>query len=583
MPSLTSGLKLGSGSVSSLLKSAGTIQTEINTYNDSVAAYTYANSAYTDSALQTYSDYLNGRITNVSSLGGPVNAEKALTLTKTLESAQKSNISATIARENIQVLAGNATLNDKYDTVVQQFSRAQAIGDDTLAQSLMSQAYSISQSIQYQAQQASAAATTLSAAKATSNESVVTNITQGIKQLVAYTKQSSGSSIDKAASAWVKANAPTLATLGVVVKSQPNFFDVINGAAAAEYNAHMLAYTAELPVNPQTAQNYYNDAIDLASGATKIDTGLAGSLTIQEVQRAAADKSMFTYNASTNTYIRNAQSGYEVNPNFGKTNPATGTTDNTFTQPAYSGSIKQTVIAAPQTAVMMNQFHLNFSQNTGGTTGNGVLVQSTAQTPTWLKAILPNNTATNLFYNPNTKQYQFQANATNGGVGQATYTIVTDGTGKKGLVESSTAGDRVLGGEYGFNQNSLNPKSPSGSGTGANLSALSSKLPGSPHLSLSSDFGGVNELITNSQQLQQATAAANAKAALALLPKIAPVLPNINIAPPSVTTPAQNAPIKFVTPNTVNPQAPTVNPQTPTGVSLQGGSTNLQGGGGIKL
>lgn len=156
MASLSPSTDIG-GSASSLVRSAASLTSQIQAYNDSLQAFQYQNSAYTDDSFSSYKTYLQDRIDALSSSGSVADASKALTLTKTLEAATKSNISAGIQRENIQIMAGNASLTDKYNLVAGQFQRAIANGDLTLAQSLESQAYSINQSIKYQAQQAASA------------------------------------------------------------------------------------------------------------------------------------------------------------------------------------------------------------------------------------------------------------------------------------------------------------------------------------------------------------------------------------------------------------------------------------------
>src|SRR6201993_1355357 len=101
MPSLSSSARLGNTSPSSLIRSSQSIASEIATYNDSLAAYQYELSPKTDADLQTYQDYLNNRISNLQNTGSVTDASKALTLTRTLTSATRSNVSANIQRENI--------------------------------------------------------------------------------------------------------------------------------------------------------------------------------------------------------------------------------------------------------------------------------------------------------------------------------------------------------------------------------------------------------------------------------------------------------------------------------------------------
>lgn len=97
MPSLSPYTNLG-GSASSLIRSAASLSNSIAAYQDSLKAFEYQNSAYTDDAYSGYKDYLNSRISALQATGTVADAQKALTLTKTLEAATHSNISASITR-----------------------------------------------------------------------------------------------------------------------------------------------------------------------------------------------------------------------------------------------------------------------------------------------------------------------------------------------------------------------------------------------------------------------------------------------------------------------------------------------------
>jgi hypothetical protein len=565
MATLLSNAKLGNTGVSGLIKSATTLQNEMNTYQDAQMAQDYALSSKTASDLSTYQNYLQSRVSTLNSTGSITDATKAISLTNTLYSAIKTNGSADIQRENIQVMAGNATLSDKYSTIVDQYSRAVGIGDMALAQSLESQAYSVSQSIQYQAQTAADASTALAKAGASSTaggeEHIATNLNMALKQLNSDIQGAGQKQFNSIVSKWVASNSDTLKALGVSLPkgAQPNYFDIANGVAGAIYNAHMLAYQAELPYNPDTAQTYYNQAISLATGDTKLQT-LAGSKTASEIQQAAANPAQFAYDSVTGTLEQTQQSGYQYAGNK--------------VIPTYSGSIVK--VATPQLTAQLAKLGLQFNGTSSGNASNGQEVQATKQTPQWLRNILGPNGVTNVFVAQN-GSLQFEGDTNQG---KAIYTIAKDNTGKYGLYQQDPNGKSVaIGGDYGFNQqiNSvINPKATQAIHSLAN--GNTDQLAGV--FGNMNNMSGVQNLINSGQQTQAQIAAANAVAAKAMLANAPPPLPNISIAPPPVArtiTPSAPAAPQTVSVSQAQPVAsPAKSPQNPSGI-------NIQGGGGIRL
>lgn len=570
---MANSLNFGNSSASALIKSANTAANEIATYNDEVANYEYSISAKTDDDLQTYQNYLNGRITSLNSTGTITDASKALSLTKDLTAAISSNTSASILRENIQVMAGNGTLTDKYNTIVSQFQRATSIGDDALAQSLESQAYSVSQSIQLQAQTAADSASALAKSGATatagSQEHIATNLTVALQQLNNDIKNGGQKDFSSTISKWVSTNSASLAALGVSVAdqkkgAQPNYFDIVNGVAGAIYNAHMLAYQAELPYNPDTAESYYNDAIKLASGITTLPT-LAGNKSVQDIQQASANPAEYAYDEASGKLVQTQQVG----------NQATigGVT------PVYSGAVNKTVVLPPQQAAEMTKLGLNFSASTNGGAADGVRVQATSATPPWLTKVLGKNGVTNAYTVNGNLQFEADSASTEG---KAVYTIVTDPSGHKGIYESSAIGDKLVGGDQGFN---ANPSSQDSQGFLSRLgnsigNSASSLLGGALGL-----FGGhasamdlVNAGLVTQTQLMSAQAAAARVAVAPQLPSLPTVTVNntptaAKIAQPTVPT------TQSVTPQTANPQNAgkgTAIQSGSAGVSLQGGGIRLQ-------
>lgn len=547
MASLSSSARIGNTSASSLIRSSSSIQNEINAYNDQLASYKYDLSAKTDSDLAEYRSYLTGRIKTLQSTGSITDASKALTLSRTLKTASHSNTSANIQRENIQIMAGNATLQDKYNVIVGQFQRAVGIGDMSLAQSLESQAYSVSQSIQYQAQQAAAAGETLrnaakTAASHTASEegAVVTSLDESLKQLNTNFKNTGEKDFEKTIGNWVKTNSPILKSLGVIIPNgaQPNYFNVVEGVAAAKYNHLVLQAQAQAPYNPRAAQANLLQAESIRNGTTTIST-LGGSLTIQEVRQAMQDPNMFAYDYASGQYQKTVQKGYQY---------IDGQVMPTYTGIVGEKQANQIYYLTPTQTTAMTNLGLNFTMNTtganAGTTGNGVKVQVTENTPDWLKNILGGHGVTQMFTDSN-GNLQFEGSDVNG-KGLAYYTLSNYG-GKAGLFEHFADGSMKFAG-------------------------------GAPNF----DAYGAQLVINSSQQqqyqisLDQAAAAQKIKLAQSLkIPKL-----NIQTSAPPAHISTVQTPTNVVAPHTSNPQR-TINGNQLQGGSphLQGGSPNLQGGG----
>lgn len=553
-------------SVSSLLKSGASVRNQLATYQDSVQAYEYSNSAYTDSALNDYINYLQSRVNALNAAPSVTNASKALSLTKAMDSATKSNISATIQRENIQMMAGNASLTDKYTTIVDQYSRAYANGDMTLAQSLMSQAYSVNQSIQLQAQQAITAQNALAAAaeaagKAAAGEEVTIadSLTSNLKQLNNNIKATGMGNFNSTVKAWVDQNSAVLQSLGVKLPNQPNYWDIVTGVAGAQYNHYMLASQMYAPYGTgygSDSWKYALSASDVNSGLTKLPT-LAGDLSLQTVMAAAANPSQYIYNPSKGAFVQTQQTGNK----FQTTGPnGTGPLQ---IQPTYSGTVEHTQVLSPTQTALMQKFGLNFSMNkpaagaATGNTGDGVQIQATNKTPVWLQQILGHTGVTNMYTTPQydangnkTDALQFTYDAKNG-EGLSVYTIVSDAQGHYGVIESSTTGDHVLAGEYGFNPSNINPTKQAGQSVMGRFGANASSF-----LMGHASADGILGAGTNNFSLPPPIPIAQA-----------PALPSISLPQPS--------PLPTI--NTQAAPTPSTQAVVPHTVSVQPAAGNIQG------
>ena len=560
MASLSSSFRVGNASASNLVKTAATVQRELATLQDTEAEYTYANSAKTSADLQTYTDYLNSRITSLQSSGTITDITKAQTMQQKVITATHENISADIVRENINLMSQGisgtpAGYQDKMNVVAAEYQRALGVGDSGLAQSLFSQYDSLSQSYQSAVTAASSAASTLSSAATSANVTyqgeVVTNLESALKSFTGTAKNLSENELNSTLAAWASANSKTMATLGVKINtSQPNYWDVVSGIAGAIYNAKVLQAQAESVTNPLVSATYAQDAQNYLTGTTKFST-LAGDLTVQQIAEAQTNPQMFAYDSSTGTYKMTIQTGYQYQT---MTNA-----DGTQTQqlvPSYSGMTQKgqfdkVYFLSPTETAQMTKLGLNFSENTSGTTGDGVQVQATENTPGWLKQLIGSNGIANVYSTQN-GFLQIKAGSTSG-QGVSSYVIAQDQKGLQGIYEQLPDGtSKLAGGDYGFSA------------------------------------GAVSLLINQAQQTQSNIAVENAKIQQQLVAQIKPVQQVASVAPPA---PANTAPAiqPAAAPQlTFNPQAatnkgaqtlqPTANPQSTGGANL-----NQSGKGGIPL
>lgn len=207
--------KLGNTGVSSLIKSAQSLTTELATYNDTVAKLTFDNSAKTASDLQTYTDYLNSRVGVLEGTGTVVDATKALNMRQEVVSATHSSMSADIQRSTIAVLDGQGTSDDKLAAIGNAFQSLYAVGDLSAAQSYEEQYYSYYQTVQLQKQEAASA---LGGAGSSSNpySSIVTaavnTITSNIQNANAAFSAQGPKFLDQQVNGYLKTQAQATGT-----------------------------------------------------------------------------------------------------------------------------------------------------------------------------------------------------------------------------------------------------------------------------------------------------------------------------------------------------------------------------------
>lgn len=304
MASLLTNTKLGNTGVSSLVKSAQTLSNELNTYSDTIKRLTFENSAKTQSDLEAYQRYLNGRIKNLESTGAVTDATKALDMRQTLTSAIHSAASADIQRSTIAVLDGQATPDQKLAAIGRAFQRLYAVGDLAAAQSYEQQYYSYSQTVQYQKQQAADALASAARSASSAYSSAVTaaedTIKNNIRNANAAFAAQGPAFLDKATNSYLKSQSQgkssgsasifaALAGQVGMVKKGIQLNDRTKYSQGTYTPGSMLdIYTQAIIANPDKAASY----------KSKIDSYLNGETGVP--LPGEGNKSL-TYNALMNT------------------------------------------------------------------------------------------------------------------------------------------------------------------------------------------------------------------------------------------------------------------------------------------
>lgn len=464
MPSLTDNFNVGNVSAPSLIKSAATLTNEMNAFNDEEAKITWENSGYTDAAYQAYTSYLQGRITTLSASDTPTDQTKAIEMQQEIVTSTHSNISYHIQQANIQVMASDdggtaAGYQTKMTVVGQQYQTAVSIGDTTLADSLESQYYSLSQSYQNALVTSATASQTLANASDSTNaanqEHVATTLQDELKDLNSALSEAGPNGTNTAIQNWMKSSniTQTMQTLGVTLPagSSPNYFDIVNGITQAMSNAHYQAYLALQGSTdasaPMDAQTYYQDSYALVNGITKVDT-LAGSMSMSDVQTAAANKNMYV--ASENA---DGTWSYKVSDIEGYTTQGTTTNVNGQTVPnvvpVYSGVVAKGT-GNQSTINQLQKMGFSVITKSSDSITNGYQVEASKSLPGWLQKLMPSKNASFYVQQMANGSYQFVVPDSNGA--SQIISIATDSKGLTGGYNMTDGKPQAIGGQYGFDE-----------------------------------------------------------------------------------------------------------------------------------
>lgn len=559
MAHLSSRTNIGNTSTSSLIRSSRSIQSAITANQDEFYRIQYENSAKTATDLQIYQKYLTSRQDQLLSTGTIADNTKAMAIGQTIVTATASNVSADITRENIAIMNGNATPTDKLNLISQEFTRAGAVGNQALQQSLVSQASSLSQTIQYQAQVSQDAANALTSKTAGLQNNVADVLLNNLKQLNADAGAAGMDKLNSVLKDYVSTNKEQLlklangpgispdakaAIIAAVNTSQPNYQDIVTGTTAAISSAHYLAGVKEFPVDPVKAQSYFQQQVDIANGSTKIPT-LAGSLSQQQliqwqqnpaefIPRVNADNGTleFSYQPGGHTAAMSAINGLKFNP------------DGTV-QAAYTGQAAGTPLNTNQAANTEKQLTaLGFSfdkkaTSTSASNNNGIAIQATDKLAKFLQPLVGGQKNLELRAYVTPQGIQIGALDANGK--SNIYLVAQDSSGKNALYQATGQysngnpifGSQVASGDYGFNQAS-NSLWKSGVNTPSQAPSVN---PAQAHTN--GLIGLINnaQQITNSMQLKLQSSNPVPANPNNVLPPITPTIPSTTRVSPQVPAP----------------------------------------------
>lgn len=136
--------RYGNSSVSSLLAAAEAARKRQESLEDSIASYEWDLSEKSPEDYRKYVEHLGKRAESYRT----AEPQKALEYQKKVTSAQRSLVSAEISRATTQILYGNMTNRQKYQTITNLYQQAAETGDEALMQRLEGQAARLSVTIQ---------------------------------------------------------------------------------------------------------------------------------------------------------------------------------------------------------------------------------------------------------------------------------------------------------------------------------------------------------------------------------------------------------------------------------------------------
>jgi len=312
-------------STSALLKSAASRKAAIQAEQNRIVDMEWSLSAKTADDYNTY-------VAHYQEIAKSARSTDALTYMNKVTSARKAYISNELQRSSINVLEGNATNDDKLNSLVGFYSQAVDAGDMDLAQSLRLQVDNLYQTIQTQKQASMNLATQAYNAGYTTAKDFIDDLKKGIVSPFADDQQLTARYInDKLVS-----EGPDLLSEEIQAASQKYgipmaSFEDITLYLADNTIANVTAYRDSYPVGSAEYKNLDNQVTefktkavydipgmkisydDLKAAADNVRAGLPSAITLKSTEKGY----VFELNKVANwTTIPDGNGGYMLAPNY---------------------------------------------------------------------------------------------------------------------------------------------------------------------------------------------------------------------------------------------------------------------------
>lgn len=450
MSSLLTNVKLGNTGVSSLIKSAATLQNEIASYQDKIQQMNFNNNP-TSTNLQSYIQYLSKRINTLNATGTVTNASKALSLSNEIKTATVKSTTFNIDMISGQMLAGGATDTTKLNYLVNNVLSNPLIQQSPdLYVKYQNQAYNLQKSIAYQQQVQAIASQTQAAIDLSAQERGYTNAKDALdaqwKQLNDAVANGESSAIKKAFANFSQTMAPIYKAAGIKVPKGA-VGDVVTANVGyllgkAIYSEH--AAMAAGPDNPDY-QKYINDANSIVQSKNFHDV----------VANALASSNLFS--TSTNVggatkLVENAITGYRT-----MSVALPGLQPMTVQVPTTSGNYQTPLDAGVQGGKSTFEQKLkSLGLNIISDKGANIQVAVSDKTAEFIKKQADLSPGSRVTVIPTSKGFEFISSDNNH------YGVSFDNRGLGALYKQNTSGNWLsLGGQYGYtNQTQSGKGSP---------------------------------------------------------------------------------------------------------------------------
>lgn len=273
--------------LSSLVSSSQAAYARQVALQDQIQAYTFDLSPKSIDDYNNYAKYLSDRVTKIQG----VDPSKALSLQKTMTSANRSFTSAEVGRQSLAVLYGNEGNKQKYGAIKSLMNRAMENGDMNLAQTLENQLARLDVTIQNEATSAAnAGAAASSKQQAAIKKAVNDQLTMNDRTMkdleLSFSKGEYTTAEFNSAKAKLVADKSNIYNQALTTNPDGSYKSGIDDQTAAELGAKAVSfqdstdykkYTGSPAKAMELGQNPYNIKFDPKTGSYEtVDRTITG-------------------------------------------------------------------------------------------------------------------------------------------------------------------------------------------------------------------------------------------------------------------------------------------------------------------